>query len=173
MKLLTVEEAAKPVPYIGSLVSHPFAEIVKDYLGSRNIDANQIIRQAKNEVVWSFCINGVSVAYRLYKDTHHEVFLHMECAFGFVAKGCEDMLATTLIQEHYHHHYPFWHALNEDRLAVVLFRSYVGGITESHFLLRLDTIIKLGMHCREVYLSAGLGLQPLPKSWFVIKKVAS
>lgn len=171
-KLLTVEEAKRPVPYIGQLVSHPFSEIIKGYLSSIDIDADQIVRENQNEIVWSFCTQGVSIAYRLYKDLNKEVFLHLECAWSFIPEGQEDLIATTLLQEHYHHHFPFWLALNSDNLVVALFRSYASGITESHFLLRLDTIIKLGVHCREVFLEAKLGLQPLPKSWFDKKGAA-
>lgn len=165
-KPLTIEEASKPVPYIGHITAHPFAIIIENYLKSIDIDPSQVKREVNEEVIWNFYVKGVSIAYRLYKDQNKELFLHVECAFGFVPEGCEDMIATTLLQEHYHHHYPFWHALNEDRLAVIMFRSYCDGITESHFLLRLDTIIKMGLHCKDVFVKAGMGVKALPTGWF-------
>lgn len=163
---MNIEDAAKPVPYTGQLTSHPFAGIVRDYLRTINIESDEIQRQTPNEIVWSYCANGVSAAYRLYKDDSQEVFAHVECAYGFLPKGCEDLIALKLLQENYYHYYPFWHAINEDGLAVLQFRCYVAGITESHFLLRLDTIVKQGIECRKVFLNSNYGLQPLPKSWF-------
>ena len=165
-------EAAKPMPYIGSLSEHPFALLIMAYLESIGV-GEESKREVSGEIVWSTTLEpGLSVAYRLYKDRNQEVFLHFEVAIGYLPEASEDLIAATLLQEQYNHHFPLFYAITEERLLVILFRTYCDGITAAHALLRIHTIITLGAHSREVFVKPEFGLQPLPSSWFKKAQVA-
>jgi hypothetical protein len=159
--------AKSAIPFNGHPIEHPFARSIESYLDSIGKVPNSICRSNDQEAVWSFCTApGLSLAYRLYKTQAMEVFLHLECAFGFCPEGGEDLVAAMLLREQHSHHFPILFALTEDRLLVAICRSYCAGVTEQHLLLRLDSMITFGVSCRERYVRAELGVHSLPQSWF-------
>lgn len=170
--LVELEKAREPIPFKGDLSSHPFAQIISAYLREgHGITGQEAGRKAPGEEIWAYKVNLLSVFYRLYRDSHGEVFYHLECAFGQVPSTCEDHIAVELLKRQQNHFFPFLYSINSESLAIVVCRSFCAGTTESHFLLRLDTIASIAAQVREELMKPEFGLLPLPKKCF--RKLAS
>lgn len=170
--LVELEKAREPIPYEGELSNHPFAQIISSYLSeAHGITGQESGRKAPGEEIWAFKAESLSVFYRLYRDSHGEVFYHLECAFGLIPIACEDHIAVELIKRQQNHFFPFLFSINSESLAIIVCRSFTSGTTLSHFLLRLDTIVSFAAQVQEELLKPGFGLLPLPKRCF--RKLAS
>ena len=172
-KKLSIADAKKVNPFQGEPKEHPFAAIVEDFLRSMGIVPEDVRRGVPGETVWSFLTgSGLSIAFRLYKTPPGEVFFHLECAFGRVPEGGEDLISEALLRQQYSHYFPLWFSLGENNLAVLLCRSFCDGITPEHFLLRLDSMLIYGAQMKEHFGKSEYGLQPLPRNWFKGNKAA-
>lgn len=162
-----LNQALKPVPYIGKLLDHPHTKALEKYLESIDIPPEESRAVTDEYVNYQFFLDtNLSVAFALYRTSDSEVFLHFSCAMGCIDPFSQDELLLELLKSHQNLIYPIRYAIDSDNFVVVEFRCATSLITESCTILRAASIIHTAVETRKELVVVKKIMVPLPSSWF-------